>query len=206
MGIPFGLEDPDEGGPTSSTSTTWELRFTLDGCPRALEGIMRIVWFNTVIIIQYPHMRGRQKCLRSGKLGHLMRTCSMTKIGLKGQGGMVTSEAEIAHMPKVPQTFASLEELRNTVEEHRQRPSDMTTPTIRAIPVAREASPPTKEGATSSERTETQHRGQRSHMSSGTQCEWFDGGKTKNPTRGQVPPQEKEMAANNRATRDPGSR
>ncbi|KAG2760165.1 hypothetical protein PC129_g13758 [Phytophthora cactorum] len=34
--VPFAFEDLDSGGPQSTTSTAWELRFALEGCPRVL--------------------------------------------------------------------------------------------------------------------------------------------------------------------------
>lgn len=37
------LEDLDQGGPHSRTSTAWELSFALEGCPSAWEGITRII-------------------------------------------------------------------------------------------------------------------------------------------------------------------
>ncbi|EGZ30443.1 hypothetical protein PHYSODRAFT_386952, partial [Phytophthora sojae] len=69
---PFVFEDLDRSGPQSSTSTAWEMSFAMDGCPRELEGITRIVWFTSVIVVQHPSMRGRQQCLRCGRLGHPM--------------------------------------------------------------------------------------------------------------------------------------
>eukprot|EP00644_Phytophthora_capsici_P019372 jgi/Phyca11/132496/e_gw1.173.3.1 len=105
--VPFEFDDLDEGGPNSSTSTAWALRFTMDGCPRALEGVVRIIWYGVVIVVQHPHMRGRQQCLRCGRIGHYMRTCSMSKPALSGPGSLVATDSLLAHLPAIKSTFTS---------------------------------------------------------------------------------------------------
>ncbi|OWY93530.1 hypothetical protein PHMEG_00037043, partial [Phytophthora megakarya] len=43
----FTWVDLDQGGSHSSTSTSWELTFTSEGCPAAFDGVVRIIWCNS---------------------------------------------------------------------------------------------------------------------------------------------------------------
>ncbi|EGZ29030.1 hypothetical protein PHYSODRAFT_471456, partial [Phytophthora sojae] len=98
LSVPFDLNDLDLGGPNSWTSTAWELSFSQDGCPDALLGIKRIMWFNYVIVVQHPTMHGRQQCHRCGGLGHPMRLCNLSAAALKGNGSIVAAEATLAQL------------------------------------------------------------------------------------------------------------
>lgn len=128
-----GQEDLDHGGPHPSTSTAWGLSLAMKGCPRELVGITRIMWYNTVIAVQHPRMRGRQQCLRCGGLGHGMRVCYMSVIALGGSGSLVAPAAELSALTVQPSSFTSLEELKQAVSNSRAQAPEIQERTSDSI-------------------------------------------------------------------------
>ncbi|KAL3663659.1 hypothetical protein V7S43_011074 [Phytophthora oleae] len=162
LSVPFELYDMDIGGPHSSLSTSWELSCDLDGCPSALEGVVRILWFGSTIVVQHPTMRGLKRCLRCGAVGYPMRACNMSARALQGPGSLVATEAGVLSLHVEPRTYTSMTELR------------------KAAPVSTE-SPPLAAKGHNEEATSQAPPASARHL--GENEGWFDGASTKLPAR-----------------------
>uniref|UniRef100_A0AAV1VGC9 CCHC-type domain-containing protein n=1 Tax=Peronospora matthiolae TaxID=2874970 RepID=A0AAV1VGC9_9STRA len=82
----FELEDMDTCTPNSRTSTAWKVTFHLAGCPTFLQGVVRLLWFGTPIIVRHPDVGRRLQCLQCGTLGHPASRCQFTDAQLRGAG------------------------------------------------------------------------------------------------------------------------
>ena len=50
----FDMDDMDTHTPNSRTSTIWKVTFKLAGCTTFFNGVVRLLWFGTTIIIKHP--------------------------------------------------------------------------------------------------------------------------------------------------------
>uniref|UniRef100_A0AAV1TMW8 CCHC-type domain-containing protein n=1 Tax=Peronospora matthiolae TaxID=2874970 RepID=A0AAV1TMW8_9STRA len=108
----FELEDMDTCTPNSRTSTAWKVTFHLAGCPKFLQGIVRLLWFGTPIIIRHPDVGRRLQCLQCGTLGHPAGRCQFTEAQLRGPGGVEVIEADLQAVEDLAKPFSSPDEMR----------------------------------------------------------------------------------------------
>ena len=108
----FEMEDLDTHTPNSRTSTIWRVTFKLAGCPTFLDGIVRLLWFGTTIIVKHPNVGHRLQCLQCGNLGHTIARCGFTDALLRGPGGLVVKEADVRELEDLAKPFSSLDEIR----------------------------------------------------------------------------------------------
>ena len=108
----FEFEDLDTYCPMSRTSTSWRVTFQLSGCPTFLQGIVRLLWFGTPIILQHPDVGRRLQCLQCGELGHTAARCGYTDIQLKGPGGIEVHESDLSNLADLAKPFSSVAEMR----------------------------------------------------------------------------------------------
>ena len=96
--IGFEMEDLDTHVPESCTSTIWRVTFKLPGCTTFLDGVVRLLWFGTTIIVKHPNVGHRLQCLQCGKLGHTIARCNFIDALLRGPGGVVVTEKTCASL------------------------------------------------------------------------------------------------------------
>lgn len=108
----FGMDDLDTHTPESRTSTIWRVTFKLAGCPTFLDGVVRLIWFGTTIIVKHPIVGHRLQCLQCGNLGHTLDRCSFTDAQLRGPGGIVVTEGDVRELEDLAKPFSTLEELK----------------------------------------------------------------------------------------------
>ena len=94
------------------TSTVWKVTFFLAGCPTFLQGIVRLLWFGTPIVIKRSDVGRRLQCLQCGKLGHFAALCQFTDAQLRGPGGLEVKEAELQAVEDLAKPFSGPEEMR----------------------------------------------------------------------------------------------
>ena len=122
----FDFEDLDTNCPTSRTSTSWKVTFRLSGCPLFLQGIVRILWFGTSIILRHPDVGRRLQCLQCGNLGHPASRCQFTDDQLRGVGGIEVTEGDLQAVEDLAKPFGSAAEIRIMADRrlHVQRSAD----------------------------------------------------------------------------------
>lgn len=108
----FEMEDLDTHTPESRTSTIWRVTFKLAGCPTFLDGVVRLLWFGTTIIVKHPNVGHRLQCLQCGNLGHTIARCNFTDALLRGPGGLVVTEQDVLELEDLAKPFSSLEEIK----------------------------------------------------------------------------------------------
>uniref|UniRef100_A0AAV1V7Y5 CCHC-type domain-containing protein n=2 Tax=Peronospora matthiolae TaxID=2874970 RepID=A0AAV1V7Y5_9STRA len=108
----FVMEDLDTHTPDSRTSTIWRVTFKLAGCPTFLDGIVRLLWFGTTIIVKPPNVGRRLQCLQCGNLGHTLARCTFTDLQLRGPGGVVVMEEDVKGLEDLARPFLSFEEIK----------------------------------------------------------------------------------------------
>uniref|UniRef100_A0AAV1USB4 CCHC-type domain-containing protein n=1 Tax=Peronospora matthiolae TaxID=2874970 RepID=A0AAV1USB4_9STRA len=145
----FELEDMDTCTPNSRTSTAWKVTFHLAGCPTFLQGVVRLLWFGTPIIVRHPDVGRRLQCLQCGTLGHPASRCQFTDAQLRGPGGLEVHEAELLAVEDLAKPFSSPDEMRQMAQRRLivQQSADAAaqaavTP---AVPVATSSPPPAAE-------------------------------------------------------------
>ena len=109
----FDMDDMDTHTPESRTSTIWRVAFKLAGCPTFLDGVVRLIWFGTTIIVKHPNVGHRLQCLQCGNLGHTVARCSFTDEQLRGPGGIVVTEGDVRGLKDLAKPFSSVAELKN---------------------------------------------------------------------------------------------
>uniref|UniRef100_A0AAV1UKQ2 Uncharacterized protein n=1 Tax=Peronospora matthiolae TaxID=2874970 RepID=A0AAV1UKQ2_9STRA len=101
----------DTHKPDLMTSTVWSVTFKLAGCPTFLDGVVRILWFGTTIIIKHPNVGCRLHFLRCGHLGHTLSRSGSTEEQLRGPGCIVVKEEAFRELEDLAKPFGSLDEI-----------------------------------------------------------------------------------------------
>lgn len=145
----FEMEDLDTYNPNSRTSTLWRVTFKLAGCPTFLQGVVRLLWFGTIIVIKHPNVGRRIQCLQCGNLGHTVARCRFTDEQLRGPRGVEVSEEEITHLEDLARPFSSLEEMKTMADKRLKLQQAAEAAAQAAVtpeePANRRSTPPVKE-------------------------------------------------------------
>ena len=148
----FDMDDMDTHKPDSRTSTVWSVTFKLAGCPTFLDGVVRILWFGTTIIIKHPNVGYRLQCLRCGHLGHTLSRCGSTEEQLRGPGGIVVKEEDIRELEDLAKPFGSLDEIRSMAAQRVQLQQRAEAAAQAAVtPIVSSDGPPTPPSLTRAE-------------------------------------------------------
>uniref|UniRef100_M4BBH2 Uncharacterized protein n=1 Tax=Hyaloperonospora arabidopsidis (strain Emoy2) TaxID=559515 RepID=M4BBH2_HYAAE len=108
----FEPEDMDTCTPTSRASTVWKVTFFLAGCPTFLQGIVRLLWFGTPIIIEHPEVGRHLQRLHCGNLGHPAARCQFTDAQLRGLSVIEVKEEELQAFEYLAKPFSDPKEMR----------------------------------------------------------------------------------------------